>query len=141
MRDKHWTDEELLLQLFDVEPPDDHLEACPDCSRRWEAMRIRYENRPAISAGAIEERLAAQRSNIRARLENKRKSRPMFAPVFAALAVIVLIAALVFVPKQPKQPEPQAMSEDEMFQDIFRTAFSIEPEAIGPVQSLFEEPQ
>jgi hypothetical protein len=141
MRDKHWTDEELLLRLFDIEQPDDHLEACPDCSRRWEAMRRRYESRPAISAGAIEERLAEQRIKIRARLGNKGTFRPMFAPAFAALAVIVLIAALVFIPKQPKQPEPQAMSEDEMFEDIFRTAFNSEPDAIGPVQSLFEGQQ
>jgi hypothetical protein len=74
-------------------------------------------------------------------LEKKRKFRPILAPSFAALAVIILIAALVFPPKQPKQPEPQPMSEDEMLEDIFRTAFNIEPEAIGPVQSLFEEPQ
>jgi hypothetical protein len=141
MLDKHWTDEELLLRLFDVEQPDNHLEVCPDCSRRWEAMRSRYESRPAISAGALDERLAAQRSTIRARLENKRKFRPILAPSLAALAVIVLIAALVFPPKQPKQPEPKAMSEDEMFEDMFRTAFNIEPEAIRPVQSLFEVPQ
>jgi hypothetical protein len=65
----------------------------------------------------------------------------VLAPSFAALAVIVLIAAFLFPPKQPKQPEPQVVSEDEMFEDMFRTAFSIEPDAIGPVQSLFEEPR
>ncbi len=141
MHDKHWTDEELLLRLFDVEQPDGHLETCLDCSRRWEAMQSRYENRPAISGGAIEGRLAAQRLKIRARLENKRKLPSMFAPAFAAMAVIVLIAALAIIPKQPRQPEPQAMSEDEMFEDMFRAAFNVEPEAIEPVQSLFEESQ
>ena len=142
MRDKHWTDEELLLLLFDVEQPDDHLKTCLDCSRRWEGMQRRYERRPTIGSADLENRLAGQRINIHARLEKKaRKFRPMLVPSLAALAVLILIAVLVFNPKPAEQPALETASEDEIIEDIFRTAFNIEPEAIGPVQALFEEPQ
>ena len=142
MREKHWTDEELLLLLFDVKQPDDHLKTCPDCSRQWKDMRHRYESRPEVFSTNIEERLARQKANIRMRLENKTgRFHPMLVPISAALAALVLIAVLVFNPKPAEQPALETASEDEIIEDIFRTAFNIEPEAIGPVQALFEEPQ
>jgi hypothetical protein len=140
MHDKHCTDEELLLMLFDVTPRDERLAACPVCIRRWEEIQSRYESRPAIAAEMSDERLASQRIAIRSRLERKRKAHLILAPSLAALALIVIAALLIFKPNIPNQPALQTVSEDAELEDAFRMSLSFEPEAIGPVQSLFEEP-
>jgi hypothetical protein len=141
MRDKHWTDEELILMLFNVTPHDERLADCPVCTRRWEEIRSRYESRPAIAADMSDERLASQRIAICSRLEQKRKAHLILAPSLAVLALIVIALLLTFKPNIPNRSASQIVSEDAELEDVFRMSLSFEPEAIGPVQSLFEEPQ
>jgi hypothetical protein len=141
MHDKHWTDEELLLMLFDVMPRDERRAACPVCTRRWEEIRSRYESRPAIAADISDEQLASQRIAIRSRLEKRRAVRLILAPSLGALALIAIAALLLFTPSIPNEPVLQTVSEDAELEDAFRISLSLEPEAIEPVQLLFEEQQ
>jgi len=133
-----------MARLFGVGPEGGHLDACPDCARRWEAIQLQYENRRMTYSEVTEDRLAEQRKAVRARLENKpRKLRLVLAPSLAAAAVLLMIGLIIFKPTTPGLP-PQALdtvSEDKVIEDIFRMSLSTEPEAFGPVQSLFEEQQ
>ena len=139
MRDKHWTDEELLLRLFDVGPTDEHLAACPDCSRRWESIRLRYECRPR-AAEVPEKRLAVQRADILAQLQGRtRKFHLIATPALAAFAMLLMAAWVVFKPAAPAPPAAETIVEDAVVEDIYQMSFSDEPEAIVPVQALFEE--
>ena len=139
MRDNHGThrsDEELLLRLFDVTPADEHLAACSDCSRRWESIRLQYENRPR-AAEVSEKRLAIQRANVLALVQGGTwKFRLIAAPALAAFAMLLLTAVIVF---KPAPPASEAIVEDAVVDDIYHMSFSDEPEAIIPVQALFEE--
>jgi hypothetical protein len=142
MRDNHWThrthrtDEELMLRLFDVTPEDEHLAACPDCSRRWESIRLRYENRLRTTE-VSEKRLAVQRANVLALVQGGSwKFRLIAVPALAAFAMLLLAAVIVF---KPASPTAAAIVEDSVVEDIYHMSFSDEPEAIGPVQALFEE--
>jgi hypothetical protein len=141
MRDKHWTDEELLLMLFDVKERDERLDACPVCTRRLEVMRSRYGSRPSIAADVSAERLALQRAAVLGRLENKGKFHRILAPALASLFVLVIAVLLVFKPNAPSPPATESVLADVELEDAFQMSLSFEPEAIGPVQSLFEEPQ
>jgi anti-sigma factor RsiW len=140
MCDRHWTDDELLLRLFDERPADEHLETCVECGRRWEAIQDKYESRRETLSEISEARLAAQRIAVHARLEAKsRNSRLILAPSLVALAALVLIASMVFKSASLKPLAPETISGDEVFEEVFGMSLSTEPTAIGPVQSLFEE--
>ena len=142
MCDKHLTDDELVARLFGVGPKGAHLENCPDCAHRWEAIRYRYENRRGTYSEVAEARLTAQRIAVDARLKDKtRKLRLILVPSFGAVAVLLLIALIVFKPTSPKQQAPDTISEDQVMEEVYQMSLSSEPEAIEPVQSLFEEQQ
>jgi hypothetical protein len=139
MRDKHWTDEELLLRLFDMEPEDEHLAACPDCFQRWESIRLRYEYRPC-TAEIPEKRLAVQRADILAKLQGGTgKFNLIAASALVAFAMLLLATWIVFKSAAPAPPPEEAIVEDTVIKDIYQMSFSNEPEAIVPVQALFEE--
>ncbi len=142
MYDRHYTDEELLLELFDSQPAGGHLQNCPECAARYEAARRRYENRPALHSQVSEERLALQRLAVRERLEQGgRKLVRFLVPSLAGLAMLAAIALVAFKSIAPRQPAPESVLEDAVFEEVFQMSWSTEPEAIAPVQSLFEEQQ
>jgi hypothetical protein len=142
MRDKHYSDDELVSRLFGAGREDGHLDACPECARRWESIRFRYEGRRISYGDVPETRLAAQRNAIRARIQKRnRKLRMVLAPSFATLAIVLLMALIVFKPTKPKQPVFKAISEDAVLEEVYQMSISTELEAVGPVQSLFEEQQ
>ena len=144
MRDRHWTQEELVAGLFGLEPEDRHLAACPECRRRLDSMRQRRDTLAAAIEGRVSgERLAAQRLAIRSRIGNRnRKFNPFLVPTFAAAA---LIALTVFISLRPTTaPEQQvrgAAAGDEVLEEAYRMSTSLEPAALIPVQALFEEQQ
>ena len=142
MCDKHWTDDELISKLFDLVPQDGHLEACPECARRWEAMKQRCENRRMILPEVSDEKLAAQRLAIRAQLDrNARKFRPILIPSLAAVFLAILVSFVLFKHNLPQKPAMDAVSEDKALEDVYQISWSPEPTAIEPVQALFEEQQ
>jgi hypothetical protein len=138
MYDRHWSDEQLVARLYGIGPEDGHLEVCPSCARRWEAIRCRYESLRPAAIDVPEEYLAAQRRAIRARLGAKRHPFPR---VLVPVLVTLLLAAIVIVYKPAPTPPPAAekASDSQLFDDVFRMVSGTEPNAIGPIRSLFEE--
>lgn len=140
MADRHWNDDEILARLYDVGPEDGHLEACDECRKRLEALQLRRKSLRAREPEVPADFLAGQRHTIYERLERKPLLfRPQLAPSLAAL-LLVLVIMTVFRPA----PQRQAMgpvSDANVFEDVFKIATSIEPSAVEPVRSLFEEQQ
>jgi hypothetical protein len=140
MRDKHWTDDELISKLFDVGPQDGHLEACPECTRRWEDIQRRYERSRIIDAEVPEARLTKQRLAVRKQLERKPPNfRPILISSLATALLLAFVSLFLFKPNPPAQPAPNSISEDKMLEEVYQMSLSSEPTAIEPVQSLFEE--
>jgi hypothetical protein len=136
MYGKHWSDADLVARLYDVGPEDDHLAACRSCAQRWEAARLRYESLRPAEIGVSEEFLGAQRRAIHARLEARRPSfRLALIPSLAALLLVVILTVTRPVP-QLKVVDQAADSK--VFDDVFKLAASTEPNAVGPIRSLFE---
>jgi hypothetical protein len=138
MYDKHWSDEQLVARLYGVGPEDGHFEVCPSCARRWEAMRRRYESLRPAGIDVSEEHLAAQRRAIRTRLGEKRHPLPR---VLVPVLVTALLAMIVIVYRPAPTPPPaeEKVSDSQLFDDVFRRISGAEPNAIGPIRSLFEE--
>jgi hypothetical protein len=142
MRGKHYSDDELVSRLFGVGREDGHLDVCPECARRWESIRFRYEGRRITCGDVQEARLAAQRNAIRGRIQKRsRNLRMILAPSLATLAIVLLMALIVYKPTKPEQPVLNAISEDAVLEEVYQMSISTELEAVGPVQSLFEEQQ
>ena len=142
MRDKHWTDDALISKLFEVGPEDNHLEACPECARRWDAVRQKFESDRAVSAAVSEGKLTAQRQAVRDRLKGtSRGFRPAPAYSAAVVLLLVVIALIFFRLNTPQPPAPQIASEDPLLEEVYQMSSSAEPSAIEPFQSLFEEQQ
>jgi anti-sigma factor RsiW len=144
MRDRHWTQDELVARLFDDGPEDEHLIRCPECARRWEAVKERRRGlAAAVEAGVSEEKLAAQRRVILSRMKNrKHKFSAFLAPSFAAAALIVLAVLFFFRPAPPPdEPVLDTVVGDEVMEEVFQTSYSLEPAALVPVRELFEEQQ
>jgi len=140
MRARHWTDDELVSKVFDVAPEDGHLETCPECRQRWELIRNRYESRPAAVAEVPDPQWTAQRLAVRARIEGKaRWMGRILAPSLATALVAALVGFLLLRPIPPEPTTSQALPEEEIMEEVFRMSFSLEPAAIEPVRSLFEE--
>jgi anti-sigma factor RsiW len=142
MRDRHWTDDELISRLFEVGPEDRHLETCSECAKRYEIVRQRYDNSRAISAAVHEGKLTAQRLAVRAQLKDKtHKFRPRLAYSSAVALLLMVVALIVFRLNPPKQSPPEPVSEDQLMEEVYQMSSSAEPSSIEPVQSLFEEQQ
>ncbi len=140
MAGEHWSDDDLMAGLYGIGPPDKHLSMCEECRARWEIIRSRREQLLARDAAVSQEFLARQRQSIYQRLD----ARPLwlnfrFASVLAALLLIFVIVS-IFRSAHHTQPF-DAMSDAEVFEDIYNIASSVEPSAVEPVHSLFEVEQ
>jgi hypothetical protein len=139
MHDRHWTDDELISNLFGVGPDNRHLEACADCARRWDFIKRKHDATRETRAIIPEAKLAAQRMAIRSRLEGKRRNlRLILTPSLATALLIALAALVLFRRDTPVQRLQDAVVEDTVMEEIYQTTFSSEPTAIEPVQALFE---
>jgi hypothetical protein len=138
MYGKHWSDEELVARLYGVRPEDPHIRACESCTRRWEAIRQRYDSMRPGTVEVSEAFLVAQRRAIEARLGARRL--PIRRALVPAMATLLLAAVLVVMRPAPQKPAAvQEISDSQLFDDVFRRASATEPSSVEPIRSLFEE--
>ena len=140
MADRHWSDEQLLARLYGMEQGDGHLHDCAECLRRWKEICARRRellgNRPHVSTGY----LAEQRNAVRKRITAESpRLRLRLAPALAAL--LLLVAVLTLFQRQSKSPVLPETADNRVFEDAFTLASGEEPEAVEPIQALFEVQQ
>jgi hypothetical protein len=158
---RHLTDDELLDRLYGLAEAgadtSKHLEDCDACFERlrfFERRRAALAVPPPVSA----EFLAAQRRAIYARLEERPGNRMRWAP---AVAAVFLLAMGVFLynpvwrsGKQAAQVHATvhngaaraagqvstnaAVSDEQLFSDVYSMEQSAEPRAAAPIHALFE---
>lgn len=140
MADRHWSDEQLLARLYGMEQGDGHLHDCAECLRRWKEICARRRellgNRPHVSTGY----LAEQRNAVRKRITAESpRLRLRLAPALAAL--LLLVAVVMLFQPWSKPPTPPQTADNKVFEDAFTLASAEEPEAVEPIQALFEVQQ
>jgi hypothetical protein len=134
---EHWSDDELIGQLYGLGPEDGHLEGCAECAERWRALvaaRARVVQPPAVP----EEFMAGQRQAVCQRLESTVRSHGLLPLASAvATAAILLVAVLIYRPAPPHQPA-LVTSDAELFSEVYSMVQSSEPKAAEPIHALFE---
>ncbi|GIU79104.1 MAG: hypothetical protein KatS3mg005_2342 [Bryobacteraceae bacterium] len=145
---RHLDDEQLLLALYGAAAPEAaaHAESCSECGarlRRLEARRLEWTAAPLPPAG--DSRLRAQREAVYRAIESHRR-RPVWQALQAgALACSVLLAVLLYRPAPPPQESgvAQAISDQQLFNDLAEMINRDTPAAAEPLMALFvaEEPQ
>lgn len=133
---RHWSDEEILADLYNVGPADGSPDECADCRRRREWVRRRQEELRVAAPELSEAFLAAQRQAIMARAA----IRPRFSGLrlVPGLAAVVLLLLTIIVtrpvPKVQPAPEPDA----QLLEDVSSIVTHSEPRAVEPVRGLFQ---
>src|SRR5262245_47777079 len=141
--DNHWTDDELIAFVYGVDARGDgHVERCAACAARLERIEARRHDlrtEPEVPS----ELLFAQRRAIQARLEEARRSSMLQAVAFVpslAAVLLLLVGLMVFGPS-PATIAPKPTPEAQLFEEVFTLAADPAPQAVEPVQSLFEVQQ
>jgi hypothetical protein len=155
--ERHWQDDDLFRKLYGLAPESgvsgEHLNACRECSERWEALQLgRAEYLSEAEAGLVpEDRLIEQRKSLWARIDHPRRfGFSKWAPV-AATSMMLAAGLVLLHPDRPAQaPMPQAsvtvpssnsaaqISDAELFSDLSAMASPTAPKAAEPIRGLFE---
>ncbi len=140
MNGNHYTGDELLGRLYGAGREDAHLDHCPECRARWEALQSRRAQLLAAGPALDPAFLARQRAAI---LERAARSRPLatrLAPAYAA-ALLVAMAAVLTRPVEPPAPALSARGDSQVFAEAYALLQRDVPRAGLPIQALFEEQQ
>lgn len=143
----HLNPDELLAQFYGVGGNEAHVNECPECSARLQAMERKRQGSAAATAAPVE-LLAQQRRAIYARIDSGLAAQARWAPALAAAFLLAISVALVhpYLRSHPAQPVASARavnriqpSEDRLFSDLYSMEQSVEPEAAAPIHELFED--
>ncbi len=139
MNGEHWTQQDLIDHVYGLSAKAGHLDACPQCRERWLEVRAVRDNivrEPEVERDV----LAAQRRAIYRRLG--REPRPATArliPAFAAVLLLVTGSLFIGQAPHPGTPAAPAVSDAQLFADIYAVEQSSEPHVAKPMRALFEE--
>lgn len=153
MNHEHWTNDQLIENLYGLRSEDDHLTSCAACTQQLQEMR---QSRSALEAewkadhAVSFEFLAAQRRRIYAEVERPRRwwslaGHPQWAS--AALVVTLLAGGATLVEQKyrsgPSTPTAanvaNTLSDSQLADEVSSFADSAEPNAAAPLQQLFED--
>lgn len=143
----HWTDDQLIEQLYGVGPEDGHLHVCGECQARLlaaQSVRLRLETDLASDGEpAGYDFLMAQRRRIYARLSEPAKSwtgvlARRWAPGFAMM--LALAGGLVVYDHGFRHERvDRHVSDAQLAREVSCMAADSEPPSTAPLQALFEE--
>jgi hypothetical protein len=141
----HWTDEQLIEQIYGIAPKDLHLEGCQECQGRLAAMlsaRREVERNGSPEDQLAFDLLAAQRRRVYERIGGSMNWQ--FAGAIrrwaaAAAMVAVLGGGALVYEQQRRQTSQNTISDIQLAQQVSQIANDSEPGATAPLQALFDE--
>ena len=142
----HWTDEQLIEHLYGIGPDNGHLDECGECRGRLSAMqaaRRAVEANPSPAEHVPFDRLASQRRNIYARIEQLPhwELGLQIRRWAAATAMIALLGggALMYERAHEQQALQNKVTDSQLAQQVSQIASDSESGATAPLQALFDE--
>lgn len=136
MKTRHWSDDELIDELYGVGPGDGHLGECEECQTRRQRLQAARE-RTLEPVAVSEEFLSRQRRAFHQRLEKRERAARWYrlAPAALATAAVVVLAVALYRPAPAPVAEP---NDAQLFAESYSMVASDEPEAVQWVHGLFE---
>lgn len=141
---EHLTRDEMIQRLYGMDTGAGHLERCPECGARYQALEARRADLAAPEEIPADV-LAAQRRAVYSRMGERPHSVHAWIP---ALATAALLALGVYV-YQPVTHHPQKIvaapkmdvGDAQLFSEAVSMELTAEPRAVAPMHGLFEENQ
>lgn len=142
----HWTNDQLIAELYGVGPEDGHLRGCGVCQERLSALtghRQALEVTSSTGADVSVEFLAAQRRQIYAKIAQPARwwSATNMRRVASAAATLLVLGGglMVYEEHQEQQAVNDKVSDAQLAAQVSNMAQDSEPSSTGPLQALFEE--
>jgi hypothetical protein len=154
---RHWTLDELTDRMYGIREEDEHLRSCGECALRLDEL---HRRRAAVTLApeVPPVRLATQRSVVLERIGTPSRHLVRWVPAVTAAACLLAVAAFV---RWPVWIAPHgvtritttgvatsgvvttgtAVSDAQLFADIYDVEESAEPRAAAPMHALFQEGQ
>jgi hypothetical protein len=143
---EHLSRDEMIERLYGMDTGADHLEGCPECSARFQALESKRAEL-ASPEDVPAELLAAQRRAVYSRMGERPRSFQAWVP---ALATAALVALGIYV-YQPIAHHPQKIApgkiisaqqvdlgDAQLFSEAVSMEQTAEPLAVAPIHELFE---
>lgn len=146
---EHLTRDELIQRLYGMDTGASHLEGCPECGARYQALEARRAELTAPEEIPADV-LAAQRRAIYSRMGEKPNGFHAWVP---ALATAALLALGLYVYQPVAHPHQKIaarkviavpkvdMGDAQLFSEAVSMELTAEPRAVAPMHGLFEENQ
>ena len=138
---RHLSDDELIDRLYGLAEADlalnAHLEACTECSARWQRVvhrRVETTGVEHIPAAM----LAEQRRRILGRIEAPATSRWRWVPAMA-VASLAAVALVWYPPAPAPETAKQENVDAQWLSEIYSLERAEEPRAAAPIRNLFEQ--
>ena len=147
LHESHWGDEELLARLYGLDDPPGvsarHLERCPECRSRMNALEARQAQLRADVA-VPDERLRAQRQAVFARIDSPQRSWMLRLVPAGATALLLALGITLKQPAPAPVPETKTaavltQSDRELLSDIATLVEGDTPRAAAPIRGLFAQ--
>lgn len=142
----HWTDDQLIAQLYGVGPANDHLQTCAVCQSRLAAMESRraaLDVAPTQHTEVSAEFLAAQRRQIYARIAQPVRwwSGANVRRLASATATLLVLAGglMVYEEHHDQQLSKESVSDAQLAAEVSSMTQDSEPSSTAPLQALFDE--
>lgn len=140
----HWTDEQLIENLYGLGPDDRHLEGCAVCQERLSVMQA---NRRALEVESSQDVsfdfLAAQRRQIYAKLTQPVRwwSRFEIRRWVSAGATVLAVGGglLLYEENHRQQLMDNKVSDAQLAQEVSSMVQDSEPQPTAPLEELFDE--
>jgi len=145
MREKHWTEDQIIAEFYGVGPEDGHLDQCPACRARLDLLVRNQQHRLRKNFPVSPALLAAQRMSVLNRIEHQTRWWSRFHLIPVTAAALMVLAVLLMAPFQwtVKTPDnaKQRATEAQLFEEAFAKAYNMESAVSQPLQALFEVKQ
>ena len=141
MSEKHWSDEDLVNRLYEVDSDDRHLGECEGCRERWLGL---VERRVELMSAAepAPEFFVRQQQQIMRRIDKPAWHSMGLRLATAAASLAIVGAGLLFVGQNGTvAPSPASLSaEDRQLQaDIAALSEVPTSQATKPITALFNQ--
>ena len=146
---EHLSQDELIQRLYGMDTGASHLEGCPECGARYQALEAR-RTELAVPEEIPAYLLAAQRRAVYSRMGAKPSGFHAWIPALATAALLAL-GVYVYQPAvhHPKKivagkivAAPQTdVGDAQLFSEAVSMELTAEPRAVAPIHGLFEENQ
>jgi len=148
---RHYSDHELILLLYDATGADSHMAACAECQKRWLDIQERRARVPSEADPRATDVLMRQRRMILDRIRKDAPPSRLRSAWIPTLMAAMLVAGLLGTLPASRRAKPASAGlvggagtkakvvPENWFEDAYSATQPVEPRAASAIRGLFAE--